>query len=726
MFDPKHQQINEHYLQTVAAGASAADALGKMIYEVYEKLRSILKEREKKVALEIGKDTYNLVPDESTPGAYKWEKVDLTQGAGVEKVNDQASAIARKVIETVPDLDDNSSDLDYEPAMRIVAYSEQNEPEVIYAQDTQGKCRQNLILAHLSQDEIIEVAYEPMKKLLPPDHRIIEKYEFHRPFLEGSSEDVDINTLTPEDVPPSDETVSFIEDVDINTLTPEDVPPLDETVSFIEDVDINTLTPEELTPLEEVHGSNIIATTSTKQSSEPLLPKIPRHNLDEVDYWEPDLNLNQNLHSETTTTKKQSSEAVLPKIPRHNTSQNAHSETPVFFNNSQPEEETTIPKQQNRTLKEPPEQQWVKQAEIPIIQHTKERYNGENKDIAETATAMLKKYSTIEQDGSRIYRSDAFAIRQVGNTISIHRRSDELSGWSNSLMEFQLNKKEEPKITKLPTKMLAVERQEFLVVAQTLHDNGKLLDLNSADIRDVANSLGSLAPSGTIKTLEVFKQNELLLTLNNLLVQTNREELAVGEFTIKRSRDSENHASLQLLKSTEEKGTQELVRFDLTKTEDGITKEVSRINISDYDINRVKFIVQNAQKLNLEQVFGQREPQNQTTPRFEQPIQTAGDIPVKVHPYIAKFGNEAMNEQIKNHDGKLSIAQQRVMYFEILEQAQNTGGQVANYVPLQNMMNDLQQWRGEQIKQQYTPTEHIPYQQQAVAGTNPKSTGLEI
>ncbi len=107
-------------------------------------------------------------------------------------------------------------------------------------------------------------------------------------------------------------------------------------------------------------------------------------------------------------------------------------------------------------------------------------------------------------------------------------------------------------------------------------------------------------------------------------------------------------------------------------------------------------------------------------------LQTAGDIAVKVHPYIAKFGNEAMNEQIKNHDGKLSIAQQRVMYFEILEQAQKTGGQVAPNVPLQHMMNDLQQWRGEQIKQQYTPTEHILYQQQAVAGTSPKSTGLEI
>lgn len=115
-------------------------------------------------------------------------------------------------------------------------------------------------------------------------------------------------------------------------------------------------------------------------------------------------------------------------------------------------------------------QQWARQVEVPIYQINnkqarEERYKGENKDIAETAIVMLKKYGTLEQDGSRIYRSDTFVIRQEGNTVSIHRRSDELFGWENSLMDFKLNKKEEPKITKKPTEMLPVERQEFLIVA---------------------------------------------------------------------------------------------------------------------------------------------------------------------------------------------------------------------------------------------------------------------
>ncbi|WP_438822965.1 hypothetical protein [Nostoc favosum] len=363
---------------------------------------------------------------------------------------------------------------------------------------------------------------------------------------------------------------------------------------------------------------------------------------------------------------------------------------------------------------------------------------------------MLKKYGILEQDGSRIYRSDTFVIRQEGDTVSIHRRSDKLFGWENSLMDFKLNKKEEPKITKKPTEMLPVERQEFLIVAEYLGDNGKLPDLNNADIRDVANSLGSLAPVGTIKTLEVFKQNEMLHTLNNVLIQADKEELTVGEFTIKRTREPENNrASLQLFKTTEEKGTQELVRFDLTKTEVGITKEVSKMNISDYDINQVKFIAQNASKLNLEQIFGneQSTPAAAAAPK-ERVIQAAGDLPVKVHPYIAEEwanmvkhsspdwgkamnqGNEEILQRINENDGKLPIADQREMYFKILNhktnEAEKKGETVVDFVPLKDIMSDLQQWRGEEIRQQYTPTEHIPSPQRQTVTAAPKNKSREV
>ncbi|WP_392536222.1 hypothetical protein [Nostoc sp. C117] len=440
--------------------------------------------------------------------------------------------------------------------------------------------------------------------------------------------------------------------------------------------------------------------------------------------------------------------------------------TPNQFFAQEPEEQATNKRKKyapeftyqevaNSQDVEPAAQQWARQVEVPIYQINnkqarEERYNGENKDIAETATAMLKKYGTLEQDGSRIYRSDTFVIRQQGDTVSIHRRSDELFGWENSLMDFKLNKKEEPKITKKPTEMLPVERQEFLIVAEYLGDNGKLPDLNNTDIRDVANSLGSLAPAGTIKTLEVFKQNEMLHTLNNVLIQADKEELTVGEFTIKRSRNPEkNRASLQLFKTTEEKGTQELVRFDLTKTEAGITKEVSKMNISEYDINQIKFIAQNASKLNLEQIFGDE----QSTPTAasaskKRVIQAVGDLPVTVHPYIAEEwanmvkhggpdwggamnqGNEEILQRINENNGKLPIADQREMYFKIMTykatEAQKQGETVVDFVPLKDIMNDLQVWRGEEIQQQYTPTEHIPSSQKQTVAAAPKTKSREV
>ncbi len=370
---------------------------------------------------------------------------------------------------------------------------------------------------------------------------------------------------------------------------------------------------------------------------------------------------------------------------------------------------------------------------------------------------MLKKYGIIELDGSRIYRSDVFVIWQEGDTISIHRRSDELQGWSNSLMEFKPGKgNKEPKITKRPASMLGVERQEFLMVGEHLQDKGKLPDLSSRDIRDVANSLGSLAPAGTIKTLEVFKQNEMLDTLNNMLLAAGKDELAVGEFTIKRTRDPEGKkASLQLFKTTEERGTQELVKFDLTKTEEGIKKEVAKMNISDYDINQVKFIAQQQRKLNLEQVFeGGQSPQAQQPPTPQpQQIQSAGDIPVQVHPYIAQEwaeitrkgdpawggainqGNEEILQKLKDNDGKLPIADQREMYLKIVShktnEAQKQGESTIEFTPLKYIMQDLQQWRAEEIKQQFTPTQVVSSpQRQTGAATAPapkrKSGGIEI
>jgi hypothetical protein len=765
MFDPKQTQIDESYLSIAATAIKTSREFSKiLIYAVTEIAKVILEKLKEaheasKIAIEVGKDTYNLVPDKSNTGAYRWEKVDLTKQdtkshqetdvifmpdsfmAGkysieTEPFTDyQAQIIVTRLLEDVPDLDNTDSDYQQTAytatALKITAYLESDGSDkqiVLYEQNSEGQCTTNLVTETLTQDEITDLARGSLAKLLPLSSEILKTHENSNNLLIDwiKSELIKNNQL------------------------------LDENQYLREPSNLVVTNQSEKIESLSVVVSDIL--------SEPL-----KDNNNQTNFEVEAIPVNSSYEQEDTATIL--GEIIISNPPQFGSpsdteeqeNKNDVGRNPFFA--SEPEEletnsrrkyapEFTYQEVANSQGVEPAAQQWARQVEVLIYQINnkqarQERYKGENQDIAKSATAMLKKYGTIEQDGSRIYRSDAFVVRQQGDTINIHRRSDELSRWENSLMEFKLNKKEEPKITKKPTVMLPVERQEFLMVAEHLNDHGKLPDLNNADIRDVANSLGSLAPAGTIKTLEVFKQNEMLLTLNNVLIQANQEELTVGEFTIRRSRNPENNrASLQLFKTTEEKGVQELVRFDLTKTEAGITKEVSKMNISDYDINRVKFIAQQTQKLNLEQIFGSGS--TSTVAPVQQPIQTAGDIPVKVHPYIAKEwanmiqhggpdwggamnqGNEEIVQRIKDNDGSLPIADQREMYFKILNyktnEAENKGETVVDFAPLKDIMNDLQQWRREAIEQQYTPTENIPspQRQTVVAAPRTKSRGIEL
>ncbi|OYD91455.1 hypothetical protein CDG76_26490 [Nostoc sp. 'Peltigera membranacea cyanobiont' 210A] len=749
MFDPRQTQINESYLNTSDTAIKTSRELSKTLINALTKITKVILEKLKeaqeasKIAVEVGKDIYNLVSDESTPGAYKWEKVDLTSQSiksnqetnivfmpdvliegqytiETEPFTDyQAQRIAARLVEDVPNLNSDYQQTS-EIALKITAYLESEGSEkqiVIYEQDSEGKCTTNLVTEILTPDEIIDVASEPLIKLLPPSAEIIENSENTKELLSDNE-----NFTAIEVSPLLDESQLTINKLLQDENSENSSPITQEINSSVEIEADESFEDDVVNNLQE----------EIAQSKETLkIREIVVSNYQSQDKTEGEVNEN--------ATRNQ----FFGQEPEELETNNRNKYAPEF----------SYQEVANSQGVESAAQQWARQVEVPIYQINnkqarEERYNGENKDIAETAIAMLKKYGTLEQDGSRIYRSDTFVIRQEGDTVSIHRRSDELFGWENSLMDFKLNKKEEPKITKKPTEMLPIERQEFLIVAEYLGDNGKLPDLNNADIRDVANSLGSLAPAGTIKTLEVFKQNEILHTLNNVLIQADKEELTVGEFTIKRSRDPENNrASLQLFKTTEEKGTQELVRFDLTKIEAGITKEVSKMNISDYDINQVKFIAQNASKLNLEQIFGNEQSTPATAGAHkERVIQAAGDLPVKVHPYIAEEwanmvkhgspdwgkamnqGNEEILQRINENDGKLPIADQREMYFKILNhktnEAEKKGETVVDFVPLKDIMSDLQQWRGEEIRQKYTPTEHIPSpQRQTVAAASKTKSG---
>jgi hypothetical protein len=888
MFDERHRQIDSAYTETLRSAVDISKELAKILVELTKALGGFIKdklnekEEKDKIAVKVGDEIFNLVEDKDIPGTYKWEKVDLTKGNEQSTDNEreistknsreaefddkdsnlvqdkpeiekpfteyQAQTLARRLISDKPnDSVDYESAKTPDPAIKITIVTLDGE-KVLYEQNNEGKCIKNTFTEELSEEEIIDVAYEPLNQILPPDSTLYEpgqgkleaKISPDKEVMSSSAEDmllqvVNDNEITTDSIkiesanyiPEENEeyVVSFTGDVDISNPPEFDNPPEEKTIldnvyvagvlagistsagRVINDASLEAIEEvlhEEFKDEYPIFPAKVVTGTAVTQdlnvTATTTLGEVPGGIVEPATFIggmvASEVIVNTTVEEEKRDAEKGTIEEriearVNDKLSGNKTvgypeNENEEAESRAIIKKELPveEEEAQAKSKKARNILEdepvanytyqevanspgvePAEQQWARQVEVPIyeIKNKKareERFNGENKEITETATAMLKKYGTVEQDGSRIYRSDAFVIRQEGDKVSIHRRNDELSEWKNSLMEYKLNKNEEPKITKKPTEMLPVERQEFLMVSEKLNENGKLPDLGTDDVRDIGNNLGSLAPAGTIKTLKEFKQSEMLSTLNNVLTQTGKDELTVGEFTIKRSLSENNtKATFQVFKNTEEKGNRELLKFDLKKDEKGnVTQEVSKMNISDYDINQIKFIAQNAQKLNIEQIFGKEQsPVADTdataaanTPK-EKLVRTVGDIPVKVHPYIAqewanmvkdgspewegamKQDNEEILQRIKDNDGKLPIAEQREMYSKIVTyktgEAQKQGENAMEFVPLKEVMKDLSSWRKDEIKQQFTPTENIPNRQrETVAATAPKAKykGMEL
>ncbi|PMB04987.1 hypothetical protein CI594_03840, partial [Fischerella thermalis CCMEE 5196] len=205
MFDPRHTQINESYLGTADTAIQTSRELSKSLINALTKITKVILEKLKeaqeasKIAVEVGKDIYNLVPDESTPGAYKWEKVDLTsqsiksnQETNIVLMPDllvegqytietepftdyQAQTIAARLVEDVPNFNSDYQQTS-DNTLKITAYLESDgsaKQIVIYEQNSEGKCTTNLVTGILTPDEIIDVASEPLVKLLPPSADII-------------------------------------------------------------------------------------------------------------------------------------------------------------------------------------------------------------------------------------------------------------------------------------------------------------------------------------------------------------------------------------------------------------------------------------------------------------------------------------------------------------------------------------------------------------------------
>ncbi|MEO0969841.1 MAG: hypothetical protein AAFX80_16300 [Cyanobacteria bacterium J06639_18] len=390
---------------------------------------------------------------------------------------------------------------------------------------------------------------------------------------------------------------------------------------------------------------------------------------------------------------------------------------------------------------------WVREKQVPIYADTiprRQAVKQENKQIAIAAKELVRKYAEIQEDGSVAYKSDAFTIKKTGKEYTIHHCKDELSRYSNPIASFSLDRKGNPRKINAD-KLNGAERQEFLLVADNIRDDVALPDKN-ADVREMGNQLGSLAPAGTQKVLTSFRNAEVMKIMADSLQASGTNELKIGDFRIKGERNN-SQATLQLYK-TEADGS-ERVRVDWEAKQGNGTLETNMktMKLSEHEINQLKFVAQNANLLNNRQYLSTLETKSSPSPI------SVGEILLPLHPALArewekiesapngkgwtqttKQGNDELRNKLKTQEGKLSIPEQREVYAKLALQRQiqlnTTGKSNINLPPLKNIIKDLGKQRQSAINKTYTPTPKIESfkstSKPKVSAVNISKNGLEI
>ncbi|MBE9258673.1 hypothetical protein [Dolichospermum sp. LEGE 00246] len=738
MFDERVTQLATAYQKTVDHIIDelqiTASILAELVQALIDKVREKLKQEQEKlfeIEVQVGSEKYRLVPDEEFPGAWKWEAAEMSDV--------QVQNIAKQLMLTAADNSQDITDIvlaNNNSSLAIIATIESGDKLTVYQQDNQGKCRHNWVTENLDTEEIIAVVYEPIIRYLPPsqntpnntreikedltkivdellgqlfgsqdiESEVVDNYtESESPTVAvNSGENIELeNEFTPIlDLSFEEETFVFWDE---DTPLPE--PPVDDSPEWDDARDISMA---ETTYLEEENQHNF----TDKQVS------------------------TNEIRTEETVTE------TIPEVHAFREEKSAR-----FFETTEEETETQKRKvaftpNYNGVVSSPTvtsqNQKWIREVEVPIkkdvapiwqkvigLNWLKMRHNlkVENAKIAQPAVELLKAYGETLADGSRLYRSDAFVIRKEGERYSIHHRRDELSNFSHSLMEFTVNSRQDIKIKVPPTQMLAVERQEFLMVAEKISGEKKLPQLQNADIRDIANQLGSLAPAGTFATLESFRKTEVLGLLNSALQQAKTDNLTIGEYTISRSRDLEAGVAQLQLHKTNHQGEEEMVSFTLHKTAEGIIKQVDYLNISDWDLTQLKFISRNAHLFDLEK-YGLVDKARDGSKE----VKNIADIPIPLHPALKKVWQQVerdnfnmdsslinaeevktgIRDKFKKSQEMLSVGEQRELYFQLLVLQNLKHDDLQNQMsPLKEITNDLEQWRKETVSNQYTPKINI-------------------
>lgn len=352
---------------------------------------------------------------------------------------------------------------------------------------------------------------------------------------------------------------------------------------------------------------------------------------------------------------------------------------------------------------------WVNLKQVTVYKQTIPRRFLEakqNQDIAFAARELVKSYSVEQDDGSTVYRADAFLIKKNKYTYSIHRR--QATNLDNPIMEFEASQYH-INITQKPLdNFLPIERQEFLTVADTLKQGKKLPELDE-DPRKIANTLSSLSPDGTHKILETFKSLEVLKILTSTLEAFNSHDLELGNYRINYTPNDENSGDIKLLKTEHNGTTRVAVHLELSRTDEQMKHQVHSMAINSLEIDKLRLM---ATKLQIPTINSAAN------------AHATRDIPLPLHPALAEvwslletstrwtsganLGNEGFRERFqKDPNAQLTLGEQSQLYFKFLIQTKEEiiihGKTDIILPPLSQITEDLKLLREQSIYNFYSP-----------------------
>ncbi|MDZ8264276.1 DUF3854 domain-containing protein, partial [Nostoc sp. ChiQUE01b] len=253
---------------------------------------------------------------------------------------------------------------------------------------------------------------------------------------------------------------------------------------------------------------------------------------------------------------------------------------------------------------------WAEQRKVPNYAQNLPRsflIQKENKEIALAAKKLIDQYGGKEDDGSFVYRTEAFSIRKFGDKISIHRAVDEKDSYfSFPLMQFEIASKNKIKIIKPPFNMLSIERQEFLNIANNLNQGSKLPSFYE-DAITLKQNLGSLAPLGTQKVINNLQISEVSQLLTTIMETVGSKHLQVGEYRIKSGINQHTgRSSIKLIKEDNQGLERVAVQIDTN------TNETQIVKVNEEDMNNLRLI---AKRVQLESAkSGQQQFSSYTSP----------------------------------------------------------------------------------------------------------------